>query len=224
MRYKIGIVGYSGKLGCSLLNHLNSDEFDIVLKANSSKWEVMGKPDVLINISNATSFNSVLNYCLDQKVAFIEGTSGLDETCTKALTDASKQIPVLRAENFSYGHFLQQSMIRHLAGLISKGLNYHLAVNERHSISKKDAPSATAKKLARICELQQLNTPTINYTRCGVPVSDHEIHLTLNSEELVIFHGVTDRAAVSSGIVSSIKWMKGKPTGFWTMENVYQQN
>jgi 4-hydroxy-tetrahydrodipicolinate reductase len=224
MLYEIGIIGNTGKVGCSLLNNLDKKEFDIVLKANSKKWEMNKTPTIIINVSSATSFNKVLGFCLDHQIALIEGTSGLNDECIDQLHTAAKYIPVLRAENFSFGHFLQQNIIDHLSGFIKKELNYHLAVNERHSINKKDAPSATAKKLAKICEQKKLNTPTINYMRCGLPVSDHEIHLTMNGEALVVSHGVTDSAAIAAGIVSAIKWLSGKKNGFWTMENVYQQN
>ncbi len=223
MSYKIGIIGYTGKLGTSLISHLNKEEFEIVLKANSKKWEVQDMPEMIINVSSASSIEQVTTYCLTHNISLIEGTSGLDDKCLKKIETAASSIPVLRAENFSYGHFLQQSLIKYLSGLMNKEADYHLAINERHSINKKDAPSATAKKLALICEQEELKTPTINYTRCGIPVSDHELHLTMNSEELVIFHGVADRLAIAEGITSAIRWFMDKPKGLWTMENVYQK-
>ncbi len=221
MQYKLGIVGISGKLGRLLSKGIDKDKYSLVLTANSSHWQETQVPDAIINISSAAAIEQVVHYCTCKKVALIEGTSGLTDAHYALLKDLSERVPVLRAENFSVLHYLQCQLLKHLIKHIPADLHYQLTVNERHTTTKKDAPSATARKLAKLCSNEGADNVTINYSRCGLPVSDHEIRLTLDNEELVVAHGVQNRAAAVDGIIKAIRWIMTQKAGYWTMEDVY---
>lgn len=223
MLYKIGIIGSTGKLGSLLHSKLNPQEFQLVLSASSTQWEETAVPDVLINISNDSATKKALDYCVKNRVNIIEGTSGLNANYLEQLKTAAKDITVLRAENFSYGHYLQNKLLHYLATLL-KHQKCDLSVNERHCIGKKDSPSATAKKLAAVFDEYNFEKVQINAVRGGLSVSDHEIQIAFEYEELLLTHGVRNRAAAVKGIIKALRWMKEKNKGYWVMENVYNEN
>lgn len=219
----IGVVGCTGKLGSQIIHAANKNFVTVTLKANSKGWIEEEKPQVVVNVSHQQSIPSVTDYCLRHRIPLIEGTSGLNEKDIGLLKKASLQIPVIRADNFSFGNYLQVQLLKRLTELLhSYSGSKELSIIDRHTTMKKDRPSATALLLEKVWQdHMQQPVADISSVRGGMQVSDHTAWLTLVSEEVKIFHQVSDRAAPAQGALSACQWILDHTPSYHSMADVY---
>ena len=220
---KIGVVGYTGKLGSQILRAADKNSVATTLLANSKRWIEEEKPQVIVNVSNAKSIPSVTDYCVKHQIPLVEGTSGLSEKDIDLLKKASIHIPVIRADNFSFGNFLQIQLLIRLTELLqSYSGNKELSIIDRHTTSKKDRPSATALLLEKVWQQRmQMPVADVSSVRGGMPVSDHTAWLSLTCEEVKIFHQVTDRSAPAQGTLIACEWVLDQQPSYYSMSDVY---
>ena len=219
----LGIVGYTGKLGIEIQRLAEEHAVNVVLKVNTGQWIESERPQVIINVSHRSTLEKMLEYCYKYNLPLIEGTSGLQEKDLEQLKELSKTVPVLLAENFSYGNYLQCKLLEKLAELTyDYSLPHELSIIERHTTVKKDSPSATAGLLANIWKkTSRGQVPNISSVRAGLPVSDHAACLAMQGEEIQIFHRVTDRYAAAKGAFAAANWIIGQAPFFGSMSDVY---
>lgn len=223
MLTKLGIIGYGGKLGKEIVRLAERDAIHVSLKASKNEWSNEITPQVLINVSHKDAVEKAVAFCFDNKIPLIEGTSGLSENDSRLLKQLADTVPVMRAENFSFGNFIQKELLKKTAQLLLKAsVKYETGVIDRHTTSKLDSPSATAHALAETWQQatgKQVNT--ISSVRAGLPVSDHTVNLIFEGEELCLFHSVRERTAAANGALLAAHWILNKPAALWTMTDVY---
>lgn len=220
---KIGVVGYTGKLGAEILKEARTSTVEVVMMANRARWMVEEKPQVVINVSHPGAVPSAVEYCLEHNIPLIEGTSGLETKEMDMIQKASLKIPVVRAENFSFGNFIQVQLLHRLIEIVKNFPGEkELSIIDRHTTRKKDRPSATALLLGKIWESKmEQGVSDIASVRGGLPVSDHTAWLTLSGEEVQIFHRVTDRAAAARGALMASRYILQQKPSYRTMSDVY---
>jgi 4-hydroxy-tetrahydrodipicolinate reductase len=222
----LGVIGAAGRLGrciCALADQLG---WPVRLRAGRQGWQIEAAPQVLIDVSHPSALPEVVAYCGREGVALVEGTSGLDAEHREALVRLGERVGVVLAPNFAFGHFLQRALLEHLAALVALQpfpLTSEFTVQERHPAHKKDRPSATALELARLW-YTHAGRPVADVAsiRAGLPVSDHEVTLTLAGELLGIKHSVTDRLAAARGALHAAGWLAQRGPGLWDMSHAYQ--
>ncbi|MFY7866459.1 dihydrodipicolinate reductase C-terminal domain-containing protein, partial [Roseateles sp.] len=99
-------------------------------------------------------------------------------------TPAAGHVPVVIATNLSRGHLLHLACARFLHERSPHQMSS--TVIDRHPATKRDAPSATAKRLAEAAGGAQ-----IEILRHGNAVADHHVIYTLAGETIEIVHRVT---------------------------------
>lgn len=105
---------------------------------------------VLIDFSSPDGFNDALSFCIENKIPFISGTTGLSEKHLEGLSAAKKIIPILIASNMSIGIAnLKRSIEKHL---ISINTSVKCKIVEIHHTKKKDSPSGTAIEIIKFLE------------------------------------------------------------------------
>ena len=103
----------------------------------------------------------------------------------------------------------------------SKSVN-KTEITETHHKEKKDAPSGTAKDLAKfIDKFLDLDTKTkINFIRDDSTVGIHEIKISLDDDELILTHNAYDRKIFANGAIKAIKWISSQKPGLYSMQDI----
>ena len=192
-----------------------------------------GSADVLVDFSGASSFEFALQFALEQKIAFVSGTTGLAPSQFAALNEASRSIPTLWAANFSFG----VAVLAHLVGEAAHLLpDWDCEIIESHHRFKQDAPSGTALMLGqRAYEARgQANAPPemdrsgariageIGYatSRGGDIVGEHEVRLAGLGERIELVHRASDRDIFARGALAAACWLVSQAPARYTMADL----
>tara|TARA_B100001287_G_scaffold61243_1_gene49273 strand:+ start:854 stop:1495 length:642 start_codon:yes stop_codon:yes gene_type:complete len=104
----------------------------------------------LIDFSSPDGFTVALNFCKENKIPFISGTTGLSNKHLEGLTAAKEIIPILIASNMSLGISNLKSSIEKY--LVEINTSVKCKIIEIHHTKKKDSPSGTALEIVKFLE------------------------------------------------------------------------
>ena len=107
---------------------------------------VINDIDVLIDFSLPDATEQNMQICAANKVAMVIGTTGFNEQQEQVLKEASKQIAIVYAGNYSTGVNLSLKLLAMAAKAF--GNDADVEVIEAHHKHKIDAPSGTAYMMA----------------------------------------------------------------------------
>jgi len=176
--------------------------------------------------------------CVAQKKLLVIGTTGHDAATEAKIREASKQIPLVFAPNFSVGVNTLFWLTRKAAEIL--GSDFDLEVVEMHHNKKIDSPSGTARRLAEIlCEVEKLSYASdvrhgrfgnvgartkrevgMHAVRGGDVVGDHTVIYAAQGERVELTHKASSRQTFAQGAVRAAKWLQGKAAGSYDMEDV----
>jgi len=99
---------------------------------------------------------------------------------------------------------------------------YRVAMEEAHHIHKKDSPSGTAKMMAQIINASGFNIKfdEIKAIRQGEIIGDHKVTFESDVDKIEINHYAKTRDIFVQGSLLAAKWLKNKPAGLYSMEDV----
>ena len=103
--------------------------------------------DVVIDFSNVSATDDLLQACADQKLPLVLCTTGLSEEQLRRVNELSQLIPVLRSANMSLGINTLLKVLADAAPVLCAA-GFDVEVVEKHHRHKLDAPSGTALALA----------------------------------------------------------------------------
>ncbi|TYL85816.1 dihydrodipicolinate reductase C-terminal domain-containing protein [Bradyrhizobium cytisi] len=220
----VGIVGSTGRLGMAIADECTRCGVRLGLRASSSGWRIDTAPHVLVDATAPSALLDTIGYCRETGTALIYAVSSVPSDAYRTLVELSRQVPVVIADNLSIGHWLQVSLVRTIARL-SAGFERQprMSVLERHPVTKRDRPSASAGSLARSwAELAvTYSHGEIVSQRAGAPVSDHMVTFDLPGASLSISHSVADLRAAASGFLAAARYAFERSPGLATMFDVY---
>ena len=244
MAISLLISGISGKLGKVIAEELkNTKEILLVAGQASSTNNNLGKPlnsflstnskanlitdfsdindfiDVVIDVSAVDNFENITEFCKKNNLPLILASTGHSEDQLALLENYCVDFPILIAPNLSLGINLLKKSLLPLKG--SRSIN-RIEITETHHKEKKDAPSGTAKDLAKfIDKFLDLNTKTkINFIRDDSSVGIHEIKISLDDDELILTHNAYDRKIFANGAIKAIKWISSQKPGLYSMQDI----
>ena len=191
--------------------------------------------DVVIDFSTAAAVPSLLHTAMRAKVPVVSGTTRLDATCERLLSDAARVIPVLWSPNTSIGVHVLAAIAAYAARHL--GPAFDVEIVETHHRAKVDAPSGTATRLAdAIREAREGLEPVFGRegnvgpraageigvfaVRGGDVVGDHTVHLLGPGERLELTHRATSRDLFARGALRAARFLAGKPPGRYSMADV----
>ena len=191
--------------------------------------------DVLIDFSTPLAALEIGEWCLQQGVPLLVGTTGFDPAQRKALESASARIPILISPNTSRAVNLLMKLVGEAARAL--GETADIEIIERHHRTKKDAPSGTALRLsefarrgtesARLISSQtgQHDSRTrgeigIHALRIADCPGEHTVVFGLMGETLELSHRALNRDGFVRGALETAKYLVGKPAGLYSMEDV----
>ena len=172
----------------------------------------------VIDFSSPDGFIACVNFCIENSIPLISGTTGLSSEHLEKVGAAKKSIPILLASNMSLGiSNLKSSIERYLSSISSTS---KCTIIEIHHTSKKDSPSGTAIEIQSFLENlpgNRIESPIdIQSHRIGNIFGIHRI-IFENTEGITTFqHIANSRNVFARGALQAAKWVHSKEAGEYT--------
>ena len=195
--------------------------------------------DVVIDFSNASAVDHLLDYCEKKKLPVVLCTTGLSEEQLRKVEETAEQTAVLKSANMSLGINLLLKLLQNAAKVLGPA-GFDIELVERHHNQKVDAPSGTALALADSVNEALDNQYTyvfdrsqvrqkrgekeigISAVRGGTIVGDHEVIFAGADEVIEFKHTAYSKAVFGKGAVEAAKFLAGKKAGKYDMSDVIQ--
>lgn len=260
MKTKLVVVGAAGRMGRRIIAlAVESGQFAIVGAVERHGHPDIGKDagllsgagaidikltdsfvkggEVAIDFSLAEAADKTIDYCVENKVALVSGTTGLSGQQREKFTAASKKIPIIYGTNMSVGMNVLFNLVGKVATML--GEEYDIEISEQHHRFKKDAPSGSALTLAEnICKAtgreidkslthgrsgeapRQKGDIGIHAVRAGDIVGVHSVIFGTLGETVTLNHTANNRDTFVRGALKAAKWLVGKEPGLYSMADV----
>lgn len=198
--------------------------------------------DILVDFTRPEATLEHLAFCLQHEKGMVIGTTGIDEAGKKAIADASQNIPVVFAANFSVGVTLVLKLLEQAAKVM--GDYTDIEIIEAHHRHKVDAPSGTALAMgeaiaktlgrdlkecavyAREGHTGERDSKSIGFAtiRAGDIVGEHTAIFADIGERVEISHKASSRMTFAKGAIRSALWVSRKKFGLYNMRDVLELN
>jgi 4-hydroxy-tetrahydrodipicolinate reductase len=238
---KIAVSGASGRMGQTIIEAIKQSEkvvLGVVIDKNDDLSAAIDKFDVLIDFTRPEASLVYLDICARANKSMVIGTTGFDSVGLDAINAAAEKIPVVFAPNMSVGVNLSLKLLDMAARVI--GEDADIEIIEAHHRHKVDAPSGTALKMGEVvanalgrdlstCAVygrEGIEKPrsrqTIGFStiRGGDVVGEHTVSFFMEGERVEITHKASSRMTFANGAVRASNWLKGKPAGLYSMQDV----
>jgi len=228
-------------MGQTLIEAVNASS-KVELGAGFDKGDSLGDSlndfDLLIDFSRPEASLSAISTCKDSGKAMVIGTTGFSDSELQLIHQASKEIPIVFAPNMSVGVNLTLKILETSAKVI--GPDSSIEIIEAHHRYKVDSPSGTALKMGEVVanalgrdlsecaiygregieEPRNQNTIGFSSIRGGDVVGEHTVAFFMDGERVEITHKASSRMIYANGAVRAAKWLSGKPSGMYSMQDV----
>lgn len=261
---KVGVVGALGKMGKEVVKAvLSNKEFELVMaidifqegedigtivvskecnvkiSSNISNAIKSQKPDVIVDFTQPSLiFGNVKTY-MENKVKSVIGTTGLSDEQLSELKSLSKSSDTgcLIAPNFTTGAILMMRFAKEAAKYFDNA-----EIIELHHNQKKDAPSGTAVKTAKLMSENNDNFSTnncaeeellqgarganadsnirIHSVRMPGYIASQEVIFGSNGQIFKIKHDSMDRSCYMAGVIMAVKHVNDNNDFVYGLENI----
>jgi 4-hydroxy-tetrahydrodipicolinate reductase len=172
-----------------------------------------GIADVAIEFTEPRAAAANVRACVAAGLSVVTGTTGWDAELAVVRAEAiANGGTMLQAPNFSIGvalfRRLVESAARFTAALPPNAFALHLV--ETHHAAKLDAPSGTARMLARVAGEGLGRELQVTSVRVGNVPGTHELVMDAPFEQIRLIHEARDRRVFADGAVAAAKWLIGK--------------
>ncbi len=205
MGTSVAIHGASGRLGQLIAGEAGEDFAGPVTRTGA-----IPSAEVVIDVSSASGLEALLGRLSGQPLLI--GTTG--ELPWGAIETYAQSAPVAIVPNFSAGVPLLLELIQKAVAQMPE--DWRVEIIESHHDQKKDAPSGTAKRMARAVEEAggAAGIPT-HAIRAGDTIGEHTLWLAGPGERLEIKHVATRREVFAIGALRWAGWIKRQPPGIY---------
>ena len=243
------LVGATGRLGSSILknnkvaygisskkNLLLGKKIDHLLNPLLGSLEDISikelKTPILIDASLPENFESIFDFCFQNKVPLVLASTGHNDTQMNKLKELSNIIPILYAPNLSRGiAFFKAKILNPLIDDFEKYLSkvsgkndVSIKIIETHHNKKKDSPSGTALELSNYIQnrISQETDIQIKSVRDESSIGKHEVIFNFGKEEILVSHNALSRDIFGEGAKLSI-FLKSKSPSIYSMEDFLEE-
>ena len=260
MKTKLLVVGAAGRMGKRVIAlAVESGQFEIAGAVERQGHPDIGKDagllagvgaigikltgafaaggEVAVDFSLAEAADKTIDYCVENKMALVSGTTGLNSQQREKFKAASETIPIIYGTNMSVGMNVLFNLVGKVATML--GEEYDIEITEQHHRFKKDAPSGSALTLAEnICKATGRDIEsTLTHGRSGVAprekgdigmhavragdiVGVHSVIFGTLGETVTLNHTANSRDTFVRGALRAAKWLVGKGPGLYSMADV----
>jgi 4-hydroxy-tetrahydrodipicolinate reductase len=208
----------------------------LILEESLSK--VIETSDVVIDFTSPEATLENMKLSSAKGKAMVIGTTGFTRDDLEQVRSITKEIPCVIAPNMSVGVNLLLRVLRDVAKVL--GDDFDIEIIEAHHRLKKDAPSGTAIKMARVIadsidrNLDEVAVYSrkgiigertrkeigIQTVRAGDIVGEHTVLFGGLGERIEITHKATSRDTFARGALKAAAWVYGKSAGLYDMQDV----
>lgn len=194
--------------------------------------------DFLIDFTRPEGTLHHLAACTRAGVKMIIGTTGFDAAGKRAIADAAQRTAIMCAPNMSVGVNLTLKLLELAGKTLPAG--YDVEIIEAHHRMKVDAPSGTALRMGEVVaqamgrdhdkvavydrngETGARRDESIGYAvvRGGDLVGDHTVMFIGMGERIEISHRASSRMTYAQGSLRACRFLRGKQTGLFDMQDV----
>lgn len=206
---------------------------------DSDLGKLFSKADVAINfITPKEAVIKHLQVAVEYQKPIVIGTTGFSADEMKVIKDLASKIPCVMSPNMSIGVNVMLKILKDVAKVL--GNDYDVEIIETHHHFKKDSPSGTADRIARvIAEALNRNLEEvgiygrkgivgersvkeigIHAVRAGDIVGDHIVLFGGIGERLEIIHRAQSREPYVKGALRAAKWVVNAPKGLHDISEV----
>ncbi|MEA3363995.1 MAG: 4-hydroxy-tetrahydrodipicolinate reductase [Candidatus Hydrogenedentes bacterium] len=166
------------------------------------------------------------------------GTTGLSEAQVATLKDYAARVPIVYAPNMSVGVNLLFKLTREVASIL--GLDYNIEICETHHNQKKDSPSGTAARLAKLAAealgldynkevthgregmvgARPRNQIGVHAIRGGDVVGEHTVSFIGQGERIELTHKAHNRDNFARGALVAARFVMKCEPGLYDMQDV----
>ena len=176
--------------------------------------------DLIIDFSRPQNSIEVLQFARNENIPMLIGTTGFNEDELDEINKISKEIPLLLAPNTSMGIALLKKILDYSKEVLN--VASLIEIHEQHHKEKKDSPSGTAINIKdQLKDILSNKDIYIESSRVGNSPGAHTIKLSFEEETIEISHKAKDRSIFAKGAIIAGKWLKDKPPGLYTMQDIY---
>lgn len=221
-----GEVAGVGKLGVAMVGSLADAVADF---------------DVLIDFTAPEVTLKNVEFCAANGKQVVIGTTGLTDEQKAVLQEQSIKTAIVFAPNMSVGVNLCFKLLEVAAKALGND-DYDIEVIEAHHRHKVDSPSGTALRMGEVvadalgrdlneCAVYGREGQTgarprgeigFETIRAGDVVGDHTVLFATEGERIEITHKASNRLTFAKGAVRACKWLEGKSTGLFDMQDVLE--
>jgi 4-hydroxy-tetrahydrodipicolinate reductase len=235
------ITGAKGRMGQALIACASRfPDIQVVgtVDIGDDLEQVIPVANVVIDFSFHNATLGVAELCARHNCALVIGTTGHSDEEKTRILNATSNIPVVWASNYSTGVNMLFWLTRKAAQSLGPG--FDLEVVEMHHRMKKDAPSGTAMTLAEILAAvrnEQLDEALrhgrhgivgertsreigMHSIRGGDVVGDHTVIFATNGERLELTHKASSRETFANGALRAALWVVKQQPGLYNMQHV----
>ncbi len=195
------------------------------------------KADVIVDFSNASAVDGLLDYCADNSVPVVLCSTGLSEEQLAKVKETSTKVAVLKSANMSVGVNVLLKVLKDISPILAAA-GFDIEIVEKHHNQKLDSPSGTALALADSINESMNNEFDYTYDRSqrrekrpqkeigisavrgGTIVGDHDVIFAGKDEVVTLSHRAYSRAIFGKGAIEAAKYLSGKGPGFYDMSDV----
>ena len=193
--------------------------------------------DVIIDFASAAAVDALLSYSVGHQIPVVLCTTGLSEAQSEAVRETSGKVAVLKSANMSLGINMLMDLLKKAAKVLAPA-GFDMEIVEKHHNQKLDAPSGTALALADSMNEALDNAYVYQYDRTkerkkrdkqeigiqsvrgGSIVGEHEVIFAGTDEVITFTHTAYSRSIFAKGAIEAAKFLSGKPTGYYDMQDV----
>ena len=193
--------------------------------------------DVIVDFSNASAVDGLLDYCVAKAIPVVLCSTGLSAEQLDKVKEASAKVAVLKSANMSVGVNVLIKVLKEVSPLFAAA-GFDIEIVEKHHNQKLDAPSGTAIALADSIneslnnEYEYVNDRStrrekrpvkeigISAVRGGTIVGDHDVIFAGHDEVVTLSHRAYSRAIFGKGAIQAAKFLAGKSAGMYDMSDV----
>ncbi|MGI6772849.1 MAG: 4-hydroxy-tetrahydrodipicolinate reductase [Clostridiales bacterium] len=202
--------------------------------------EVPVEADVIVDFSNPSNIEDMLNFAVLKQMPLVIASTGFSDELIEVISKAAEKTPVFMATNMSIGINLLAQLAKTAAKVL--GTSFDIEIVEAHHNQKLDAPSGTAKTLAKAVEDGLDFEPLYVYDRHdkrekrgkteigmhairgGTIVGEHEIIFAGNDEVIKLSHSALSKNIFAEGALNAARYIVKKQPGLYSMQDLVSES
>lgn len=215
---KVALIGL-GKMGRAVRDLAPSRKATVMAELDAPfSPDRLANADVAIEFTVPSAAPTNIRACLAAGCPVVVGTTGWYDLLPALTAEIEHEGgSMLWAPNFSLG----AQVLKHLAAEAARLLDTDAVIVETHHAQKKDAPSGTAREIARAIIEERSGGVPITSIRVGHVPGTHEVIFDGIFDQLAITHTVRDRKVFAEGALVAAEWLIAeKRQGVFTMQDL----